>query len=89
MTEIQLEIRLIGLIEDCLVSAMILEKKQNSFNKKVAVLADYEVKVTELMGWAIDAPVENNLGIVPVAKALPLRKPINQLRGDAVKIAIT
>lgn len=68
---------------------MIFEKKRNSFNKKVAVLADYEIKVTELMGWVIDAPVENNLGIVPVAKVLPPRKPINQLRGDAVKIAIT
>ena len=40
------------------------------------MLIDYEMKVTELVGWVIDAPVENNLGIVPVAKVLPPRMPI-------------
>lgn len=40
------------------------------------MLVDYEMKVTELVGWTIDAPVENNLSIVPVARVLPLRMPI-------------
>ena len=29
-------------------------------NRKVAALDDSEIKVTGLVGWAIDAPVENN-----------------------------
>ena len=51
-------------------------KKKQSFNEAAVVLIDYEMKVIELMDWAIDAPVENNLSIVPVARVLPLRKPI-------------
>lgn len=53
----------------------IFEKEQSS-NEKAVVLVDYEMKVTELVGWTIDAPVENNLSIVPVARVLPLRMPI-------------
>ena len=51
-------------------------KKEQSSNEKAVVLVDYEMKVTELVGWVIDAPVENNLSIVPVARVLPLRMPI-------------
>ena len=51
-------------------------EEEQSSNEKAVVLVDYEMKVTELMGWVIDAPVENNLGIVPVARVLPPRKPI-------------
>ena len=55
---------------------MTIFKKEQSSNEKAVVLVDYEMKVTELVGWVIDAPVENNLSIVPVARVLPLRMPI-------------
>ena len=41
------------------MSAMVY-RKAGTANRKVTALCDSEIKVTALMGWAIDAPVENN-----------------------------
>lgn len=51
-------------------------KEEQSSNASVVVLVDYEMKVIGLVGWIIDAPVGNNLGIVPLATVLPPRMPI-------------
>lgn len=53
------------------------------------MLVDYEMKVTGLMGWVIDAPVENNLSIVFCGKSANAKDANNQFRGDAEKSAIT
>ena len=34
--------------------------KAETANRKVAAPCDSEIKATALVGWAIDAPVENN-----------------------------
>lgn len=43
---------------------MITSKERQSLNVSVVVLFGYEMKVTVLVDWAIDAPVGNNLGIL-------------------------
>ena len=47
---------------------MTIFKKEQSSNEKAVVLVDYEMKVTELVGWVIDAPVENNPERSPCGK---------------------
>lgn len=53
------------------------------------MLVDYEMKMTGLMDWAIDAPVENNLSIAFCGRKVYAKKTNNQFRGDAEKSAIT
>ena len=69
---------------------MISAQKAGTANRKVAAPCDSEIKVTALMGWAIDAPVENN-PVRPVSgrDSETAGNASNRLRVDVWKQAIT
>ena len=64
-------------------------QKAETANGEVAAPCDSEIKVTALVGWAIDAPVENNPIRPGCGRPVNGREANNHLRVDVGKPAIT